>query len=95
MQANGFAQAPHEGQLDGEFIRHFGAVRFIFFEEFVAKSGFAGIENDAHIIGLIIFQYSPQNIVEQKWNSGGDAGAGVHAHHRRKESPVDMGHGVD
>ena len=72
-QAHGFAKPPDKRELNGELVGHLGAVRFVFLEKFVAEGGLAGVENDADVIGLIVFENPPQNIVEEKRHGGGDA----------------------
>ena len=82
------------GKLHAHLVWHRRTMRLVGFEEFVAKSGFAGVEHDADIIGFVVFNQAPQDIRKEKRHFGGNAAGRVHAHHGGVKGPIDVRHRV-
>ena len=94
-QVHRFAEFSHVGNLYGQIIRHGRTLRFVLFEKLVAKCRARGVEDDAQVIWLIVFDESAQNVGEKKRHFRGDSRGRVHAVHRRVERAVNVRHGVN
>ena len=94
-QVHRFAQLSNVGNLHRQIIRHGRALRFVLFEKLVAKRRTLGVEDDAQVIRLIVFDEPAQNVCKKKRHLRGNSGGRVHAVHRRIERAVNVRHGVN
>ena len=61
-QVHRFAQLSNVGNLQRKFIRHGRALRFVFFEELVAKCRALGVEHDAQVVRRVVLDEAAQNV---------------------------------
>ena len=94
-QAHRFAQLSNVGNLHGEVVGHRRALRFVLFKQLVAERRALGVENDAHVIRLVVLDEAPKNVQKKKRHFRGNAGGRVHPVHRRVKGAVDVRHRID